>query len=658
MSTQDPEDQLARVLSRLDQIEARLQALEAGRNPRPAYQPAPSPLPAVPREEAAPEPPPIERPALETRVGLTWLNRVGVLTVVLGVAFFFKYAIDNGLIGETGRVVLGVLTGLGALGLAEFLSRRGHRVYSQGITGAGIAILYLSLYSAFGFYHLLPQLVVFALMFLTTAAAVGLSLHYDAIAIAALGLSGGYLTPLVLRTNDDRPWMLFGYIFILAAGGMALVNRKDWKRLEPLSLGGTVLVYLPWFLDHFQHGKETVATVSALALYALFWYAASPRILMGAQFFAMLAIRATWAGMQVECLWINLVLGAAGLTAATRRRLPEIAGVAFGAFWFAAALWHLGNSRIFSSAGVGVITAALFLFLGYAIWEFSADRSAEPPAPLLGILGLNGLAYFGICYFLMESRFHTYLGLLAVGLAAIHFFAAWFLSQRLTAQRSPVLLSVGAATAFVTLAIPIQFSQFRITMGWAIEGALFTWIAIRTDNRRFGSAAIVMFGLAFARLALVDARLYNAHARLLTFLVTGVCYWLGSRWMKGGRPALAVYLCGHVVVLWGLLIEVLEWAGRHTGDTASISTLSISVLLGAYGVVMVVLGVTLRAVVNRLIGLALFAAVILKLYFYDVWQLQQTFRVVAFVVLGVLLLTASFLYSRFRPVVEKLWDRQ
>jgi uncharacterized membrane protein len=72
---------------------------------------------------------------------------------------------------------------------------------------------------------------------------------------------------------------------------------------------------------------------------------------------------------------------------------------------------------------------------------------------------------------------------------------------------------------------------------------------------------------------------------------------------------------------------------------------------------MVVLGVTLGSLVNRYIGLALLAAVILKLYFFDVWQLQQTFRVVAFVALGLLLLTASFLYSRFRPVIGKLWDR-
>ena len=42
---------------------------------------------------------------------MVWVNRIGVITLVLGVAFFFKYAVDNRWIGETGRVVLGILAG-------------------------------------------------------------------------------------------------------------------------------------------------------------------------------------------------------------------------------------------------------------------------------------------------------------------------------------------------------------------------------------------------------------------------------------------------------------------------------------------------------------------------------------------------------------------
>src|SRR6185436_10134262 len=129
---------------------------------------------------------------LETKVGLAWINRIGVVTVALCVAFGFKYAVDSAWIGPSGRVGLGVLAGLVALGIADRIWRGGQKTYAQGITGLGIAILYLSFYAAFGFYHLLEPGAAFVLMVVTTAMAGVFALRYDAPAIAALGLLGGY----------------------------------------------------------------------------------------------------------------------------------------------------------------------------------------------------------------------------------------------------------------------------------------------------------------------------------------------------------------------------------------------------------------------------------------------------------------------------------
>ena len=63
-----------------------------------------------------------------------------------------------------------------------------------------MGILYLSIYAAYDFYHLVPQPVAFLLMALVTAAALLLSLRYDARAVALLGWAGGFLTPFLLVT--------------------------------------------------------------------------------------------------------------------------------------------------------------------------------------------------------------------------------------------------------------------------------------------------------------------------------------------------------------------------------------------------------------------------------------------------------------------------
>jgi uncharacterized membrane protein len=109
--------------------------------------------PAGPSGAAPPAPPPaVARPEglgrLEATLGGTWLNRVGALVLVLGIAFFLKYAFENEWVGPAGRVAIGLLAGAGLLLLGERLQRAAYRVPAQGLAGAGIAALYLSAYAA------------------------------------------------------------------------------------------------------------------------------------------------------------------------------------------------------------------------------------------------------------------------------------------------------------------------------------------------------------------------------------------------------------------------------------------------------------------------------------------------------------------------------
>ena len=66
------------------------------------------------------------------------------------------------------------------------------------------------------------------------------------------------------------------------------------------------------------------------------------------------------------------------------------------------------------------------------------------------------------------------------------------------------------------------------------------------------------------------------------------------------------------------------------------------------------IGVKTQAAIHRMLGLALVVLVVAKLYLVDVWVLGRLFRITAFLALGVLLLALSYLYSRLRPVLERL----
>ena len=129
--------------------------------------------------------------------GGNWLARIGVVALVIGIGFFLKLAFDNQWIGETGRVVLGLVAGWHCWGPASTgagSTRSGRNPSRAG----GLAILYLAIFAAFSPLRSHPASLALGLFFLVTVTAAGLALRYESFAIAVLGILGGFATPLFL----------------------------------------------------------------------------------------------------------------------------------------------------------------------------------------------------------------------------------------------------------------------------------------------------------------------------------------------------------------------------------------------------------------------------------------------------------------------------
>jgi len=648
-------------------------AAEPGQTGPPALDQA-TLVPATPALETPPPLPPPRPPEpdqpreFETQVGLTWISRIGAVTLVFAVAFIFKYAVDNQWIGETGRVVLGILAGLACVGIGDRIWRAGHKIYAQAIFGLGIAILYLSFYASFAFYHLLPQSVPFVLMTLTTALSGALALGYDAPAIAVLGLAGGYLTPVLLSTGEDHPVILFSYVFILDLGAMALVRVRRWIYFEAISFGATFVLYYAWFLTHFAAEKETVATVFALLFYALFLFAELRALVVTAQVLVTVVLAAIWPAKAALYLATTTGAAAAGLITAERRKRPALATFAFAAFWIVYTVWvhGLAEPRPIGTV-LAFLTVAFLLFFVWAPWRLLIRR-APVDTPEFVVLALDAAAYFAASYYLLEDDYHAYLGLFAIALAALYLalgIEVWRQQPAEGADERPVLLSLGVALTLITLAAPIQFTAYRITIGWAVEGAALTWIGKRLASSRLLYIALCVFLLVLFRLWIIDSWMYSqatdytalANARFLTFLVSTASLWAAALWMGGGKKAILTYVGGHIVLLGGLMLEVTGWAERTAApeNVSNLESTSISILMALYAFVLIVVGVVTRTVLNRVMGLALIGLVVAKLYLYDVWLLGRIYRIAAFAALGALLLITSYLYSRYREKIEAWW---
>ncbi|MFQ5633306.1 MAG: DUF2339 domain-containing protein, partial [bacterium] len=116
----------------------------------------PVPVQQTPEKVQTQQPDTTTRPERQSRSRAEWealvggklLNRIGALALIFGVGFFLKYAFDNNWINETMRVLIGFLTGAVLLfGSARF-QKKDLPIFAQGLAGAGISILYLSVYAS------------------------------------------------------------------------------------------------------------------------------------------------------------------------------------------------------------------------------------------------------------------------------------------------------------------------------------------------------------------------------------------------------------------------------------------------------------------------------------------------------------------------------
>jgi uncharacterized membrane protein len=231
------------------------------------------------------------------------------------------------------------------------------------------------------------------------------------------------------------------------------------------------------------------------------------------------------------------------------------------------------------------------------------------------------------------------------------------------------LLHIAIAIAFVTIAIPLKLSTHWITIGWMVESAVLLFIGVRTrtDFLRYFAVTTLILGvvrLLFFDNFQVDTLVFNP--RFGTYLVAlailgGIVAW-GAR-STNVHEAPFVKLAGvlfNVLALVALTLEASDYFGRQIAQwhqTRQIGFLplqqiefsrhfSYSAIWLAYGACLMVFGFWRRAAFVRWQALALIAFTIGKVFLFDVSALQQGYRVLSFIGLGVVLMAISYVYHR------------
>lgn len=290
----------------------------------PVEEPAPTAMfrevEAIPAEGI---PPRKEKPVREEKweweqiLGGSWLARIGVLALVIGIGFFLKYAFDNNWLGPTGRVILGIIAGLVMVG-GGYYWRKKYPVLTQVLSGGGIAALYLSIFASFAIFDLVHFYVAVAFLFLVSVASAILALNYDSMSLAIIGILGAFIAPFILgafRTggigvdNAGQAIQLLAYVVVVDLGVLVLSTFRSWRWFTLLALACSLIAFGVWYGEFDWVVSEATAWiwltiiflvfVGATTLFHIIWRR-SPQVF---DFTLIMINAAAYFGISLGLLW-------------------------------------------------------------------------------------------------------------------------------------------------------------------------------------------------------------------------------------------------------------------------------------------------------------------------------------------------------------------
>ncbi|PYY29206.1 DUF2339 domain-containing protein [Paenibacillus illinoisensis] len=254
----------------------------------------------------------IRQNRMEMKIGLSWINKVAILLIILGVGAAFQYSYSTWFNDEMKG---GAFFLLGMLMLAggEWLFRRKRQTFAMGLLGGGISVLFGSIFYSYFRLHIIGLYMGLGLSVLVSAVSVLLSLRYQSRTICSLGLVGGYL-PLFsymayFGLSGNSVYVAMVYLLLLNGIIVLISFGKRWPIVHYISFlfNTPSMLILLWLSPNNIVGMVYSVATFALYLGITLAYPFKHRVKLTWWDFALLAMNTS-----ISCLMLYVLFDAEG----------------------------------------------------------------------------------------------------------------------------------------------------------------------------------------------------------------------------------------------------------------------------------------------------------------------------------------------------------
>ncbi len=311
--------------------------------------------------------------------GESWLNRIGIALLLLGVVFLFKYSVDQGWLVPPVRSLIGLGIGLLLFTAGLYLDKVQSPI-KQICLGGGIGVFYITGFATFQLYAFVSSPVVWAFMIIVTILAISLSLQQDEPILSVVGVLGGLGTPFMLYTGSGSLASLIIYTALILSASSAIYLVKGWVSLLWAMVAGGWLVMLAGFYNSLIDVLEPVwadrfsLQAGILLCLASFWVVPMVREL----------------GLKKGRIPFGADVSKEGYESAPSARIAALV-IPVLAFLYSMALWEL------TAEAWGVIALAFSMVVGYLYLPLRNEGLEK----LASIHGFGALVLLTISFYLL-----------------------------------------------------------------------------------------------------------------------------------------------------------------------------------------------------------------------------------------------------------------
>lgn len=280
------------------------------------------------------------------------------------------------------------------------------------------------------------------------------------------------------------------------------------------------------------------------------------------------------------------------------------------------------------------------------------------------LLGGNALflAVFG--YFILDNGASDWLGAASAFVAAIYLLTALWINSVNKEDRVLNLILPGLAVTFFSIAIPLQFDGSWVATGWLVESLALYVIACFIGNRGFQVMGATMYGLGifsffvtahYLRYNEMFTPIFNNDFGILVLAIC-IAYVIAYLYKRYGtvsdeaqqRGISTFVAVANILTVYAITTQIMFYFKTlGSGVSESYGSTVVSIFWAAYAGFLTAIGFIKKVSGIRRMGLTLFFITAAKVLI-DVWSLGEIYRIVSLIMFGVIALTASFAYAKYK----------